>query len=254
MAGHDIIVVGGSAGGIEALSQLLAGLPADLPAAVCVTLHQAAHSANRRAQIFSRVSPLPVVNADQGMRLRPGTVYLAVPDMHLLVERSATAEVGRLRLVHGPRENRPRPAFGRRVIGVVLSGALDDGTSGLWVIRDRGGLAVVQDPSDAAVSSMPAHALEEVGADHVSCAADLGPLLAELSLRTIGHQAAPDIEVAHGGNGGSRVQLEAAQEHANAIRSLIRLDRRSGIRPAVPHRRWPPDAEVGGDKYQRVDD
>ncbi|MDB4886287.1 MAG: CheB methylesterase, partial [Gemmatimonadetes bacterium] len=192
MAGHDIIVIGGSAGSIEALSTLLAGLPADLPAAVCVVLHQSTYLPNRRPEIFARLSPLPVVLAEQGMRLRPGTVYLAVPDMHLLIERSPTAELGTLRLVHGPKENRARPAvdplfrtaalaFGRRVIGVILSGALDDGVSGLWVVKDRGGVTVVQDPADSAVASMPTHAIEEVGADHVAPAAELGALLGRLA-------------------------------------------------------------------------
>ncbi|MDB4881112.1 MAG: CheB methylesterase [Gemmatimonadetes bacterium] len=196
MAGHDIIVIGGSAGSIEALSSLLAGLPADLPAAVCVVLHQSAFSPNRRPEIFGRVSPLPVVLAEQGMRLRPGTVYLAAPDMHLHVERSATAELGTLRLVHGPKENRARPsvdplfrtaalAFGRRVIGVILSGSLDDGVSGLWVVKDRGGVAVVQDPEDSAVSSMPAHAIQEVAVDHVAPAAELGALIGRLARQAL---------------------------------------------------------------------
>jgi two-component system, chemotaxis family, protein-glutamate methylesterase/glutaminase len=192
MAGHDIIVIGGSAGSVEALCTVLAGLPSDLPAAVCVVLHQSAYSPNRRPEIFSRASPLPVVLAEPGMRLRPGTVYLSVQDMHMLIERSATAELGVIRLVRGPKENRSRPAvdplfrsaalaFGRRVIGVILSGALDDGTSGLWVIKDRGGISVVQDPVDAAVSSMPSHAIEEVGADRIAPAAELGALLGELA-------------------------------------------------------------------------
>jgi two-component system chemotaxis response regulator CheB len=206
MAGHDIIVIGGSAGGVEALSTILADLPTDLPAAVCVVLHQSAHAGNRRLEILSRASRLPVVPAEQGMRLRPGTVYLAVPDLHLLIERRATAELGTLRLVRGPKENRTRPAidplfrtaalaFGRRVIGVVLSGSLDDGTAGLWVVKDRGGITVVQDPADAAVSSMPSHAIEEVGPDHVAPSSVLGGLLAELARQAVGHQIAPQTEV-----------------------------------------------------------
>ena len=197
MAGHDIIVIGGSAGSIEALSTILARVPADLPAAICVTLHQSAYSPNRRPEIFSRVSRLPVVLAEQGMRLRRGTVYLAAQDMHLMLERSAGDELGTIRLVRGPKENRARPAvdplfrtaalaFGRRVIAVVLSGALDDGTAGLWAVKDYGGIAVAQDPRDAAVSSMPMHAIEEVGADHVVTAEALGPLLGELARSPIG--------------------------------------------------------------------
>lgn len=201
MAVRDLIVVGGSAGSIEALSAMLAGLPPDLPAAVLVALHQSAFSPNRRPEIFSRVSPLPVVLAEQGMRIRPGTVYLAVPDMHLHVERRATAELGTIRLVHGPKENRARPAvdplfrsaalaFGRRVTAVILSGSLDDGVAGLWVVKDRGGLVVAQDPHDAAVSSMPAHAIQEIAVDHVVPAAGLGPLLARLVTEAPAHAGA----------------------------------------------------------------
>ena len=195
MHSHDVIVIGGSAGSVEALSALLAGLPPDLPAAVCVVLHQSAFAPNRRPEIFSRVSTLPVMLAEQGMRLKRGVVYLSVPDMHLLVESGvghAHGDVGVLRLVRGPKENRSRPSvdplfrtaaltFGPRVIGVILSGALDDGSSGLWVVKDRGGIAVVQHPNDAAVPSMPAHAIEEVGADHVAPATALGPLLGRLA-------------------------------------------------------------------------
>ncbi|HEV7992033.1 MAG TPA: chemotaxis protein CheB [Gemmatimonadaceae bacterium] len=205
MAGHDIIVIGGSAGGIEALMRILATLPPDLPAAVCVVVHQAAYLPNRRPEILGRASVLPVVLAEHGMRLRPGTVYLSVPDQHLFIERGTTAELGVLRLVRGPKENRSRPAidplfrsaalaFGRRVIGVMLSGALDDGTSGLWVIKDCGGISVVQDPTDALVSSMPSHAIEEVGADHIVPASAMGALLGELARTSIGSHTPPSTE------------------------------------------------------------
>jgi two-component system chemotaxis response regulator CheB len=202
MAGHDIIVIGGSAGGVEALSILLGGLPPDLPAAVCVTVHQAVCSPNLRREVLSRASTLSVVLAEQEMCLRPGTVYLAVPDMHLCIERGLSTELGRLRLMYGPKVNRARPAidplfrsaalaFGRRVIGVVLSGALDDGISGLGAVRDCGGLTVVQDPTDAVVTSMPSHAIEEVGADHVAPASALGALLGELARTPTGSRTPP---------------------------------------------------------------
>jgi two-component system chemotaxis response regulator CheB len=247
MAGHDIIVIGGSAGGIEALSALLAGLPTDLPAAVCVALHQSAYSPNRRPEIFSRVSTLPVVLAEHGMRLRAGTVYLSVPDMHLLVERSGTAEMGTLRLVRGPKENRARPAvdplfrtaalaFGRRVIGVILSGALDDGTSGLWVVKDRGGVTVVQDPRDAAVSSMPAHAMEEVGADHVAPAAELGPLLGRLARMRPDGGGRSRVGVTEGGSEG-----EGDLEREVAIGSLDEDAHLEAPRYGVPSRFACPD-------------
>ena len=190
MPGHDLIVVGASAGGVEAVSTLVAGLPADLPAAVCVVVHMRPYGESRLAELMDRAGPLRALVAEHGARVRPGTIYVAVPDRHLLVERDRDGAV--LRLTSGPRENRNRPAvdplfrsaalaFGPRVIGVVLSGALDDGTAGLWAVRDRGGIAVVQEPADALVSSMPRSAIDEVGADHVAPARALGALLGRLA-------------------------------------------------------------------------
>lgn len=190
MAGHDLIVLGASAGGVEAVSALLAGLPPDLAAAVCVVIHQRPDVESRLPRVLSRKTMLPVVVARQGARITPGTVYVAPPDLHLFVECDERGGV--LRLARGPRENRARPAvdplfrsaalaFGPRVIGVILSGALDDGTGGLWTVKDRGGIAVVQDPDDAAVPSMPQSALTEVEVDHVAPARELGPLLGRLA-------------------------------------------------------------------------
>ncbi|AHG89779.1 CheB methylesterase [Gemmatirosa kalamazoonensis] len=187
---HDLIVVGASAGGVEALATLVAGLPSDLPAAVCVVVHMRPFAESHLADVIDRVAALPAVTAEHGMRLRPGAIHVAVPDHHLLVERDGDAAV--LRLTRGPRENRNRPAvdplfrsaalaFGPRVIGVVLSGALDDGTAGMWTVKDRGGIVVAQDPSDALVPSMPRSVIEEVGADHVAPAGELGPLLGRLA-------------------------------------------------------------------------
>lgn len=199
MPGHDLIVVGASAGGIEAVSMLIAGLPRDLPAAVCVVVHIRPYSESHLAEVLGRVAPLPTVTAQHGRRLTPGTIHVACPDMHLLVERDG--DDGVLRLVRGPKENRARPAidplfrsaalaFGPRVVGVVLSGALDDGTAGLWTVRDRGGIAVVQDPADAIVSGMPRSAIDEVGADYVAPAEALGPLLGRLAREPVAEPVA----------------------------------------------------------------
>jgi len=184
---------------VEALTTLVAALPADLPAAVCVVVHMRPFSDSHLAEIIDRVAALPTVSAEHGMRLRPGRIHVAVPDHHLVVERDGDAGV--LRLTRGPRENRNRPAvdplfrsaalaFGPRVIGVVLSGALDDGTAGMWTVKDRGGVAVVQDPTDALVPSMPRSVIEEVGVDHVAPARELGPLLGRLARE--GAPAAPE--------------------------------------------------------------
>jgi two-component system, chemotaxis family, protein-glutamate methylesterase/glutaminase len=181
-----IVVIGASSGGIEALRTLLAALPGDFPAAVCVVVHTAPQAPGVLPQIFARTSPLVVTNPRDGDALVPGRVYVAPPDRHLLVEP------GRVRVTKGPKENRFRPAidplfrsaaqvFGPGAIGVVLTGSLDDGTSGLDVIKRLGGTAVVQDPADALYPSMPQSAIDHVAVDRVVRLADLAPLLVDLT-------------------------------------------------------------------------
>lgn len=182
---RDMIVIGASAGGIEALKTLLAQVPATLPATIFIVVHLSAESPGLLAQILAYGSQLPVVQATDQAPIQQGYVYVAPPDQHLLLE------AGRLRLTHGPKENRFRPAidplfrsaaaaFGPRVIGVVLSGMLDDGTAGLWAIKDRQGIAIVQAPSDALYPSMPQSALRYVAVDHQLPISDMAALLAEL--------------------------------------------------------------------------
>jgi two-component system chemotaxis response regulator CheB len=213
---HDLIVLGASAGGVEAISKLVAGLPPDLPAAVCVVVHLRPYAESNLARVLRRASPLPIFAAKENMPLRRGSIYVAVPDMHLLVQGNGDEAL--LRLVRGPRENRSRPAvdplfrsaalaFGPRVIGVVLSGALDDGTAGLWTVKDRGGIVVVQDPDDAAVPSMPASALAEVAVDHVAPAALLGPLLGRLAREPAGRQPR-EAELAQHGDATEQLERE----------------------------------------------
>lgn len=186
MPGHDIIAVGASAGGVEALMRLARDLPSDLPAAVFVVLHIPANGASALPTILSRAGPLPAVHPRDGEAIEPGRIYVAPPDHHLLVER------GRVRLPRGPRENGHRPAvdalfrtaaraYGRRVVGAVLSGTLDDGTAGLLAIKARGGVAVAQDPTDALFSGMPASAIENVAVDHVVPLSEIAPLLVQLA-------------------------------------------------------------------------
>jgi two-component system chemotaxis response regulator CheB len=191
MGRRDVVVVGASAGGVEALRTLVAGLPPDLPAAVLAVLHVPRSAPSALASILDRSGPLPAAAAVDGERLVRGRIYVAAVDHHLLLVD------GRIRLSRGPSENGHRPAidplfrsaaraYGSRVIGVVLSGARDDGASGLESIVGHGGIAVVQDPTDALHSSMPRSALERVNAEHVVPAAKLGALIAELVPAEVG--------------------------------------------------------------------
>lgn len=165
-----VVVMGASAGGVEALKRIVANLPGDLPAAVCIVLHIPSTQPSRLREVLSPVSRLPVLSADDGMPLQAGRIVVARPDRHLMVDR------GRLRVTRGPKESRMRPAvdvlfrsaaaaYGPQVIGVVLSGGLDDGTAGLWAIKDRGGVALVQDPATADFPSMPESARAQVDVD-----------------------------------------------------------------------------------------
>jgi two-component system chemotaxis response regulator CheB len=185
---RDIIVVGASVGGVEAVSRILADLPADLPAAVLVVIHTAPHARSLLAQILGRAGKLPARSPrpDGGEPIRPGQVYVAPPDHHMLLDGE------RVKIVRGPTENHTRPAIdplfrsaalhhGPSVIGVILTGFLDDGSAGLVAVKARGGLAVVQDPADAREPSMPRNALENVDADHVLPLAMIGPTLARLA-------------------------------------------------------------------------
>jgi two-component system, chemotaxis family, protein-glutamate methylesterase/glutaminase len=182
----DIIVVGASAGGIEALRVLAGGLPADLPASLFVVLHTSPESPAMLADILDRSGSLPALSPKDGDRIRPGTIYVAPPDRHLLIEPNL------MRVTRGPKENRFRPAvdplfrsaaqtYGPRVVGVILTGYLDDGTAGLWTVKQLGGTAVVQDPADALVPSMPLNAVTHVKVDYCLPLNEIAPLLVRLT-------------------------------------------------------------------------
>ena len=180
--GVAVIVVGASAGGVDALSAVVAGLTSDLRAAVLVVLHVSPRGKSVLPHILSSRGPLPARHAVDGERLEPGRVYVAPPDQHLIVEP------GRVRLTDEPRENGVRPsidtlfrsaahAYGPAVIAVVLSGMLDDGTAGLIAVKQHGGVAVVQDPTEAVFPSMPANAARFADPDHVVPLDKVAPLL-----------------------------------------------------------------------------
>ncbi|HVF43983.1 MAG TPA: chemotaxis protein CheB [Pyrinomonadaceae bacterium] len=187
MQRRDIIVIGTSSGGIDALKKLVAHLPRDLNAAVFVVLHVAPYSLGILPEILERAGPLPASNAADWERIEPGRIYVAPPDRHLLVDSS-----GLMRITRGPRENRFRPAvdtlfrsaahaFGPRVVGVILTGWLDDGTAGLWAVKERGGTAVVQHPDDAVAPAMPLNAIKRVEVDHIVPVSEIAPLLVRLT-------------------------------------------------------------------------
>jgi two-component system, chemotaxis family, protein-glutamate methylesterase/glutaminase len=182
----DIIVVGASAGGVQALEDMVAGFPANLPAAVFVVLHLPPWSVSQLPEILARSGPLPATQATDGGAIRYGHIYVAPPNHHLLVSE------GRIQLGMGPKENRQRPAvnvlfrsaalaYGPRVIGLVLTGALDDGAAGLWDIKQHGGTTIVQAPSSALFPDMPRNALENVPVDYVAPLEELATLLTDLA-------------------------------------------------------------------------
>lgn len=192
----NLVVIGGSSGSHQALRRVLAGLPADLSAAVFVSVHMAASSNNILAAILAGLGPLPVRTARDGEVYRQGCVYIAVADCHLVL-------VGRkIRLGRGPRENMARPAVdplfrsaalvgGPRTIGVILTGMLDDGASGLAAIKRMGGRAIVQDPKDAQADEMPLAAIEACDVDLIAPAAAIGPAIAELVSTPLQATSAP---------------------------------------------------------------
>jgi two-component system chemotaxis response regulator CheB len=181
-----LIAIGASAGGVEALSRLVAGLPEDLPAAVVVVLHLPGSFSSRLAEILTRAGRLRAIQARDGSPLKPGCILVAPPGYQLVVQD------GRVRLLDTPRVNGVKPAvdllfqsgareYGSRIVAVVLTGTLRDGSAGLTAVRKAGGVAVVQDPNDAAYSEMPKSALDTAGADHCVPLKDMAALLESLS-------------------------------------------------------------------------
>lgn len=187
MVGHDIIVVGASAGGVEALTKLVRDLPASLPAAIFIVLHLPTTAMSAMPQILHRAGVLKVAEPKDKQVIEYGYIYVAPPNYHLLVKR------GYIRLSQGPKENSHRPAvdplfrtaaraYGRRVVGVILSGTLDDGSAGLVAVKSRGGVAVVQHPEDALFSGMPQNAIQHVeNVDYVVPLSEIAGVLVQLA-------------------------------------------------------------------------
>ncbi|WP_101952165.1 chemotaxis protein CheB [Mycobacterium sp. 3519A] len=189
-AAQKVVAIGASAGGVEALTQLVGKLPDDLPYAVLVALHLPPNAPSVLARILDRAGPLPAHAAKDGEELTAGRIHVAVPDRHLLVSDH------RVVLSEGPTENGHRPAinamfrsvalnFGAHSIGMLCSGVLDDGVLGAAAIRSRGGITIVQKPDDALYPSMPLNAIHAGVVDHQVAATEVGPLLTRLAERDI---------------------------------------------------------------------
>lgn len=185
MPGRDIIVIGASAGGVETVTKLVRNLPADLPAAIFVAIHVPPHRTSILPKILSRAGAIAATHPEDGEIIQPGCIYVAPSDQHLMIQDS------RIRLLRGPKENGFRPAidplfrtaartYKGRVIGVILSGSLDDGTSGAAIVKAHGGIVIAQDPEEALFGDMPRNAIENVAVDYIVPSAEIPSLLVRL--------------------------------------------------------------------------
>jgi two-component system, chemotaxis family, protein-glutamate methylesterase/glutaminase len=227
---RDMVVVGASAGGVEALTKLVRALPRGYAGTLFVVLHVAPEGTSLLAPILQRAGPLEACDAEGGELPKPGNIYVAPPDRHLLID-----DAGRIALSSGPKENGHRPAvdplfrsaaavYGPRAVGVVLSGSRDDGTAGLRAIKAAGGVAVVQDPTEAMAPSMPLSALEHVRVDAVRFVDDIAALLVELA--TVAAAVAP---VFGNGVGSAREAADAREPEVMRSASPVMPGNSSGL-------------------------
>jgi len=193
-----IIVIGGSAGSIESLTKLAAALPADLPAVIFIVVHIPSHTKSVLPNILNRAGVMSAAHPQPDEIFQPGHIYIAPPDFHLIVKP------GHIHLARGPKENNCRPAidvlfrtaaraYNVQVIGVVLSGVLDDGAAGLVAIKQQGGVAIVQDPDDALYSGMPLSAIENVEVDYILPASEIAAVLVKLAHEPIDRTTTPAV-------------------------------------------------------------
>jgi two-component system chemotaxis response regulator CheB len=195
-----VVAIGGSAGGLEPLKRLLQGLPKGFPAAILVVIHTMSHGSRALAGVLDRTGLLPAEYPAPDTPLAAGRIYVAPPDYHLLVNSDTVT------VVRGPRENGFRPAidplfrsaaraYGRNVIGIILSGAMDDGSFGLRAIKQAGGIAVVQNPEEAMVSSMPLSAMRQVEVDFILPVAEIPENLVRLVKRNGNGEAGKEADM-----------------------------------------------------------
>jgi len=223
-----VVVVGASAGGVEALTTLADGLPEDLDAAVCIVLHLPASAESRLAQIISRAGPLSAVQAQGGEPLGRGRIYVAPPDRHLIVRDSHVV------VERGPHENEVRPsidvlfrsaalAYGRRTVAVVLSGTRDDGVAGASAVGTLGGCVFVQDPDDSLFAALPKYAVARDNPVRVLPLSEIGPAIAAAVSRL-----SEEAEVSENDRG----EMSAESAHATLDAEAIERDGLSGT-PSV---------------------
>ena len=186
-----LVVIGASAGGMQALTKLVAQFPKDFPAAVFIVNHMsAANTGEVLVRAFNENGSLACEQARDGQAFISGHIYLAPPDQHIMIVK------GKILVTKGARENRSRPAidtlfrssavaYGNRVIGIILTGYLDDGTSGMMAIKRCGGICIAQDPADASYPDMPQSVIANVGVDHCLPIAKMGALLSRLMLKKL---------------------------------------------------------------------
>ena len=221
MGKRNIIVLGASAGGFEAIQKVISGLPVGFDASILIVWHMSPEVKGILPQMINRLHTIPASHAIDKEPIRQGHIYIAPPDHHLLVEQD------RIRISRGPRENRFRPAvdplfrsaayvYGPRVIGIILSGALDDGTAGLWTVKERGGIAIVQDPHDAVVTSMPESALQAVRVDYTLPVAGMAPLLNKLIKEDI-----PEHTNGHEADAQTQIEIDLAMGNNDVKASIL---------------------------------
>jgi two-component system chemotaxis response regulator CheB len=216
--GRDIVVIGASAGGVQFLIEILRGLSPDLPASLFVVLHTSPTSPGILPHILDRAGPLHCLHPVNREKMQHGRVYVAPPDHHLLLKP------GQIAVAHGPKENGFRPAvdplfrtaaaaYGPRVIGIILSGGLDDGTLGLAQIKLKGGVGIVQDPDEAMFPSMPASAIRNVQVEHIVPVADMPALIERLAREPLPQGV---LDMARQSNG-KRAKHDRAEEGATML-------------------------------------
>jgi two-component system, chemotaxis family, protein-glutamate methylesterase/glutaminase len=217
-----VIVIGASAGGFEAFKKIIADLPADFETPIFIVWHMSPDVRGVLPAVLNRLNTIHAAHAEDSENIEANRIYIAPPDHHLLLED------GQVRVTHGPKENRFRPAvdplfrsaaytYGTGVIGIVLSGSLDDGTAGLWTIKHYGGTAIAQDPEEAEFPSMPESAIREVNTDYVVPIAEIAPLLVKLSKEDISTKQRPaDDEKA-------QMEIAIAREEGSLEKSVFKL-------------------------------